>query len=241
MKILFEIGNTSTKIGLTDNDELKKIVRIKTTEYDYNKFINDMSPDEIDKKYISSVNEKFTELIHKLINKNQHIITYKDIEKIIKLNIEAPAAAGIDRLINAAYAYLLYKKNIIIIDFGTATKIDVVDSKGQFAGGIIMPGIITGVSNMILSCDRIKSYDFKKPENIIGKNTDECVNSGMYYGVLYTIRGYINVIENRYKSNFTVIATGGLSNIFNDIDIFDIMDEYFTLKGINEIVKAYFK
>jgi type III pantothenate kinase len=239
MYLIIDIGNTDTKIAVMDNYDIKKIIRISNAAPNNNNKLEMLKKYSFNEIFISSVESKQLSCLKEFFSKlncNIKLLNYKYVENIIKLNIEKKETAGIDRLINVAGAFLKFKKDSIIVDFGTATKIDVIEKDGLFQGGIILPGIFTGVNNMINDCEKIPDFNYVPPKSIIGKKTVDCICSGMYYGNLFMVKGLIDKIQIEFNKKFFLIATGGLSKLFKSEELFDYIDEYFTLEAIARCV-----
>ena len=155
----------------------------------------------------------------------------------LKVNIDNPEEAGADRLVNSFAAKCLNLSPAIIIDFGTATTFDLVGEDGSYNGGIIAPGVNLSLEALYLAAARLPRITLKPLSNeksIIGKNTINAMESGIYWGYVSMIEGLINKIKllNEYKS-YKVIATGGLSDLFkNSLPCIDYIKEDLTLIGL---------
>ena len=103
-----------------------------------------------------------------------------------------------------------------MIDFGTATTFDVVGENGEYLGGIIAPGINLSLKALHEMTAKLPKISLHKQENVIGKNTVEAMNSGVYFGYLSLVEGMISRIENELKTTTTKIITGGLAEIFKE-------------------------
>jgi type III pantothenate kinase len=138
----------------------------------------------------------------------------------VKLNIEITLPnkkeIGADRLINAIASYEEFGGNLVIVDFGTATTFDVVGAKGEYLGGIIAPGINLSLKALHDMTAQLPQISLQKQKNVIGKNTVEAMNSGVYFGYLSLVEGMLKKIENELNHKITCITTGGLAEIFNN-------------------------
>ncbi len=132
---------------------------------------------------------------------------------------------------------LSLSNNFIIIDFGTATTFDVVIKK-KYLGGIISPGINLSLNTLSSKASLIPVINLKKISNVIGKNTNEAVRSGFYWGYAGLIDNMIKLIKRQTKSAFKVILTGGLADLYkNSINTKCKVDKDLTIKGIIKITK----
>ncbi len=158
----------------------------------------------------------------------------------IEIDVEKGVNVGADRLVNATAAYRLVGGDTIVVDFGTATTFDVVNSDGSYVGGVIAPGVSLSTKALHEAAAALPHIEVKRPPNVIGRNTINCMQSGIYWGYLSLVEGIISKIKNE-KEIKNVIATGGLSQAFSrDTRIFDKIDLRLTIKGLMHI-SAYNK
>ena len=157
------------------------------------------------------------------------------LSKLIDIRVNKKQV-GSDRLANSI-ASIDNKNNFIIIDFGTATTFDVVIKK-KYLGGIISPGINLSLSTLTSKASLIPEINLKKISYVIGKNTNEAVRSGFFWGYAGLIDNMIKLIKKQTKSNFKVVLTGGLADLYkNSINTKCIVDKDLTIKGIIKITK----
>ena len=136
----------------------------------------------------------------------------------------------------------MFAKSIVIIDFGTATTIDVLDKKGVYDGGVITPGIDLSLKSLQMGTAQLPLVNFKKTNSIVGKSTKEAIQSGFFWGYVSMIQGLIHRIQLEKKTEFQIILTGGNSKYFKGCfeNVINI-DEYFNSKGLNYLTNTYFK
>ena len=250
MNILtIDVGNTNIFICLFDKEKPIQFVKIKNTEITKtilqkhiliknrkNSFINIV---------ISSVVPSISEVIIDFL-KTYKIKFYlmKNLIKTldIKINIKNKKKIGEDRIVNAYYAKKKYSKNLIVIDFGTATTFDVIDSKGNYDGGIITPGIDLSLKVLSEKTAKLPLVKFAKTKNVIGRDTKSAIQSGFFWGYVSMIQGLVKNISREKKNSFRVILTGGNCNIFNSfIENVILSDDLFNSKGLNFIINEYLK
>ena len=182
-------------------------------------------------------------LIKKYIKVKSFVVGENNFDIGIKVNIDNPNEAGADRLVNSFAAGKLNLSPAIIIDLGTATTFDIVGKDGSYNGGIIAPGVNLSLEALYLAAARLPRISIKPltdVNTIIGKNTINPMESGIFWGYVSMIDGLINKIKSNNKfSNYKVIATGGLSHLFRDsIESIDLIIDDLTLIGL---VKLYLK
>lgn len=158
----------------------------------------------------------------------------------LKLKYANPKEIGADRIAGAIGAMDLHpEKNLIVIDMGTATTIDVVTSSREYLGGAIMSGLKISVEALANGTAKLPIVEISKPEHSLGTSTIEAIQSGLYWGNLGAIRELISQYE---KSVFKgerpyVIGTGGFSRIFADSGVFDEMCPELVLLGIKKALE----
>tara|TARA_B110000914_G_scaffold138948_1_gene121535 strand:+ start:29 stop:787 length:759 start_codon:yes stop_codon:yes gene_type:complete len=252
MKILIgDIGNTLTKLCLVNkmsiiikeyNIETAKIIKEKNLI----KFLNPILRKEVKKKILfSSVVPKVYKKINKFLKtKKYQVYEIKKLhlKKLIKIKIEKYNQLGSDRIANAIGAYSLFKKNCLIIDFGTATTFDIIRNPGVYEGGVIAPGIKLSILNLNRFTASLPIFDLKVNYRTYGKNTKDALNAGFLWGYQGLINNIIKKIKTSFNCNFKIILTGGYSNIFSKlININSTIEPNITIRGIMYIYKKLIK
>ena len=163
----------------------------------------------------SVVPNAFNKLKKMLKAKNVHLNEIKDrhLNLPIKLKLNKPKQVGSDRVVNAIAAFKIYKKNSIIIDFGTATTFDVI-VQNSYIGGMITPGINLSLKVLKEATAKLPLIKLKKTNKYIGKDTVSAMNNGMYWGYIGLIKELVQKIIKETNKKYLVIFTGGLANIF---------------------------
>ncbi len=250
--LVIDIGNTHIVFGIFFNDNLLESKRIGTdrlkTEDEYyiilKNLLNDIiSISDISKVVLSSVVPPLTRVFDHLINKyflqKPIIVTYKT-PLGLTFSVKNPEHIGADLLVNAFAAKQLYKKNVIVCDFGTATTIQLVGKDGYFYGTTISPGVITAADSLFLKASLLSNIRLEKPTKLLGTNTKEALLSGIIRGHAYSIDGFITDIKRKYNDlkDIITVATGGMAEmIFELSKNIDIVDKNLTLTGLNLIAK----
>ena len=192
----------------------------------------------------SVVPNAFNKLKKILKTKNVHLNEIKDrtLTLPIKVKLNKPKQVGSDRVVNAIAAFKIYKKNSIIIDFGTATTFDVI-VQNSYIGGMITPGINLSLKVLEEATAKLPLIKLKKTIKYIGKDTVSAINNGMYWGYIGLIKELVQKIIKETKKKYLVIFTGGLANIFFSSFPFKdkVIDQQITLKGIAETLKFNLK
>ncbi|HLD77020.1 MAG TPA: type III pantothenate kinase [Rickettsiales bacterium] len=249
MLLAIDIGNTNIVIGLYNKDLLTHRWRLIS---DVNKPIDDYAVDiielflteKIDALKISgciiasvvpSLSEKIKKAVAKFFAGKILLIGEKNVKLYIKIKVKNKNEVGADRLINAIAAYKEFGGNLIIIDFGTATTFDIVGKNGEYLGGVIAPGINLSLKALHDMTAKLPKIEIKKQKNVIGKNTVEAMNSGVFFGYISLVEGLVIRIEKELKTKTKKITTGGLAPLFNkELKIKHHRDNL-TLDGLREV------
>lgn len=170
-----------------------------------------LSEDDIEGAVISSVVPEKTPVIlsaaEKLAQTEPVLITgHTDWE----FDISAYSGLlGTDRLLCCSAALQKYRPPFVVVDFGTATTLNVIDPSGAFAGGVILPGVRTGLHALAAATAQLHDIPFSEPESVIGKNRTECMLSGATFGTAAMLEGLVKRIENELGAAVSVVVTGG--------------------------------
>ena len=226
MILAIDIGNTNIVLGCMDEKKRYFTERLSTNktrmEMEYAidikmiMEINDVSPEEIEGAIISSVVPPLTkilqEALYKIIKK-EALVVGPGIKNGMNILMDHPAQIGRDLIAVAVGGIAEYKLPLAIFDLGTATTLCVVDEKKNYIGGMIMPGIKTSLNALAENASQLKEIDLEPPRRVIGKNTTECMRSGMIYSNAAAIDGIIDRVEDELGQTVTVVATGGLADL----------------------------
>ncbi|MGE4384701.1 MAG: type III pantothenate kinase [Endomicrobiaceae bacterium] len=147
-----------------------------------------------------------------------------------------PEEVGADRIADAVAVYKMYGGPAIVIDFGTATTFDCIDSKGNYLGGVIAPGPAISAESLTQRTAKLPAVNIKMPAHIIGRSTVECIQSGLYYGYIGLVKEILARVKNKMQPDVKIIATGGLATLISKEikEIKNIIPEL-TLEGIRII------
>ncbi len=156
------------------------------------------------------------------------------LETGLTIAVDRPGEVGADRLVNAVAVIRDYKTPAIVIDFGTATTFDVINGSGAYCGGVIVPGIQLSMGALHAAAAKLPKVQVAKTDKVIGRNTVDAMQSGVYWGYTGLIEGLARRIEGEMgEGKPTVIATGGLAGLFaGDVSCIDQTDDDLTLRGL---------
>lgn len=251
MLLAIDIGNTNLVIGCIKDDKILFKARIATdrlrTSDQYGVEIKNMMEAygvqlaEIDDCIISSVvppvfNSVRTGVI-KILGK-QPMVVGPGLKTGLNIHMDVPSQVGSDRIVIAVAALAEYSAPLILMDLGTATTIEVVEPHNVYLGGIIFPGVRVSLDALTSRTSQLPGISLDKPKQVIGKNTVDCMRSGMMYGTAAMLDGLVDRIEEELGHTSTIIATGGLAQFITPLCKHNIiLEKNLLLKGLNILYK----
>tara|TARA_Y100001968_G_scaffold131855_3_gene120354 strand:- start:748 stop:1491 length:744 start_codon:yes stop_codon:yes gene_type:complete len=239
MTLAIDIGNTNIVLGIFKKNKLTATYRINSNKVEISK-IDFLEKYNFKNIIISSVVPNLTndmkQFCKKKFNLKNFIIKHNNVPNL-QLDINNPAQLGTDRICNTVATISLYSLPAIVIDMGTATKYDIINSNGIFIGGIISPGIKISATILFEKAALLDKTKFEFPKQVIGKNTQSNIQSGIMYGAIDSVNGMIKRIINETKwKNYSIIITGGLSELLKSkLNQKYIFNPNLTLEGLNFI------
>ena len=251
MILAVDIGNTNIVVGFLDKTNIVAQGRIGTdkrkTEMDF--LINfrlmiqvyGINIKDIEGAILSSVVPEITHEVSQaleLLLKKKPFIIGHGIKTGLNIKIDNQKTLGADRVCDAVCVIEEYKTPAIIIDMGTATTLSVIDKDNNHIGGMIIPGIKTSLDSLSSHASQLPFISLEAPKHLIGKNTVECMQSGMIYGTASMIDGLIDRIKEELGEDTSVISTGGLAKLIIPYSKHEITyDPNILLKGLYYIYK----
>lgn len=249
MILAIDIGNTNIVIGCCDDEKIYFIERLSTnypkTELEYAiSFKNvlelyGIDASQIEGGIISSVVPPITNIVRasveKVLGKTVKIVG-PGVKTGLNILMDNPAQVGSDRIVNAVAAINEYPAPLIIIDMGTATTFCVIDEKKNYIGGMILPGVRISLDALTSRTSQLSKISIEAPKKTIGKNTIDCMKSGIIHGNAACIDGMVKRIEHELVQKATVLATGGLARkIVPYCEQKILIDDELLLKGLRLI------
>ena len=244
MLLGLDVGNTDTVMGLFKGSILFFHKRIPSLNLKYflkkKTFLN-----HVDFAIVSSVVPSLDPLIRKMLHslkiKKVTFVTHR-MSLPILLKVDRPGDVGADRIVNNSSAFVSYGGPLLVIDLGTATTIDYIDSKGAYRGGVIIPGLkisahalferAAKLRYVILSAEGAKDL-FQLPPKILGVNTVSQMQSGIVQGYVAMVDGMIAKIQKEIKKKPKIIITGGLGFLISPhLSFKNTLDPFLTLRGL---------
>jgi type III pantothenate kinase len=227
--LLVDIGNTNVKFGIWDGTRIADRWRVASDRTsmpdEWWVILNTLATADgialaaIDGAVMSSSVPAVTPWIASMIRDRigaELLVVDATTDLGITVNIDNPREVGPDRLVDVAAAYALYGGPTLVLDFGTATTLNVVTRDGQFIGGAIAPDIRAAHDALVARAARLTSVDLVFPDRAIGRNTVASMQSGIMLGYLGLIDGLIARIDAELGESTTVVATGGFGQMFSE-------------------------
>jgi type III pantothenate kinase len=154
----------------------------------------------------------------------------------LPIRYENPHEVGADRIVNAVAAMERFGAPVLVLDFGTATTFDVVGAKREYLGGVIAPGLAISAEALFRRAARLSRVDVRKPAHLVGRNTQESVQAGLFYGYVGLVEGLVRRLREEIGAEAPVVATGGLAPVFRDeLPFLTAVDPHLTLEGLRLI------
>lgn len=251
MILAVDIGNTNIVIGCIEEEKVFFVERVSTniskTELEYVvefKTLLDLyriKMSEITGCIIASVVPPLNNIVKNALEKLLHIsplLVGPGIKTGLNILMDNPGQVGADLIVNAVAGLKYYGAPNIIIDMGTATTISVVDQKKNYIGGMILPGVKVSLESLVNRTSQLPRISLEAPKKIIGKNTIDCMKSGIIMGQAACMDGMIERIWEELGHQAVVIATGGLAGCIVPYCKKEIVcDNELTLKGLDIIYR----
>jgi type III pantothenate kinase len=226
MILAIDMGNTNIVIGGIDDEKTYFVERVTTNhgktdvEYAVNiksiLEIHNISVSAISGAILSSVVPPLNSTILSAVKKIcgfEPMLVGSGMKTGLNIIMDNPKTVGSDMIVDAVAAIREYPCPIIIIDMGTATTMSVVDCKGNYIGGVILPGLKVSLDSLSGKAAQLPYISLGMPDKVIGKNTIDCMRSGIMYGSAAMLDGIIDLMEQELKATPSLVATGGLAKI----------------------------
>jgi type III pantothenate kinase len=254
MLLAVDVGNTNVVFALIEGDEIRTRWRIasdpRRTGDEYAVWLLQlMAIESISREQVNEV------IIGSVVPRADHNLTvlakkYFGIEPLFagqdkahwrfEIDVEQPSSLGADRALNCIAAHARHPGDLIVVDFGTATKFEALDFNGTYKGGIIAPGINLSLDALVGKTAKLPRIAIHAPStsSVIGRNTEDQMLIGVYWGYVAMMEGLIARMKAQIGRPAKVIATGGLATLFDEkTDAFDAIDVDLTLHGLAILAK----
>lgn len=250
MVLVVDVGNTDTKFGVFDGEELRARWAahsdLNRNAAEHEALLRAMLAHHevagIQAAVIGSVVPALTgrmaAAVRSAVGCEPLIARSQDV-RVIDLAVERPAQVGIDRVANALAARELYQAPAIVVDLGSVTTFDIVDAAGSLAGVIITLGMQNTARALTAAGAQLPPIDLTRPARLVGTETKASMQSGVYWGYVGMVRGLIERLQSELGADYRPIATGGQAPVVvEDVGLFEIVDLDLTLRGLWLIQQA---
>jgi type III pantothenate kinase len=230
--LTIDVGNTNIALGLYAGTELVRDWRMRTDPQmtadelalTMRGLLGPHADDVTGVSALSTVPAVLRELrvmLGRYYRAVPRVIVEPGVKTGVPLLVDNPKEVGADRVINTLAAHHLHETTCVVVDFGTSTNIDVISARGEFLGGVFAPGIEISVDALASRAAALRKVELVRPRSVIGKNTVECLQSGIMYGFTAQVDGLVRRIVDElhntaHPGEVTVIATGGLAPLVVD-------------------------
>jgi len=227
MLLTVDVGNTNTVLGVFRDDSLLAHWRLTTArdqtvdEYGIltrNLFsLAGLEPGQIDGIIVSSVVPPLNATLAEMAERYFHLkalFVEPGVKTGMPVLYENPQEVGADRVVNGVAAFEKYGGPCIVVDFGTAITLDAISPKGEYMGGVIVPGIGIASEALFARAARLPRVEIKDPGKIIGTNTVGSIQAGLYYGYVDLVDGLLRRMKEALGPDTKVVATGGQAALF---------------------------
>jgi type III pantothenate kinase len=246
MLLAIDCGNTNTVFSIWNGERFLATWRIATdhkrTADEYFVWLSSLmmltrTEAEVTEAIISSTVPRVVfnlrVLCNRYFNTRPVVVGKPECRLPVPPRVDQGTTVGPDRLTNTVAGFDRHGGNLIVVDFGTATTFDVVDTDGAYIGGVIAPGVNLSLEALHMAAAALPHVDVTKPQSAIGTNTVACMQSGVYWGYIGLVEGIVRQIRLERDRPMKVIATGGLANLFHQgFDLFDSVEDDLTMHGL---------
>ena len=247
--LAINVNNTYTKIGVYAGTRLALNWRLQTdpgrTADEYGVLLLGLFEaagalaSAIDAVVVSSVVPPMNAIIDELARKffrQEPVQVGPGIRTGMPILMDNPKEVGADRIVNAVAGYDRVRAACIVVDFGTATTFDYVSARGEYAGGVIVPGIAISLDALFLRTAKLPRVELVRPPRVVGRNTIHAIQSGVIYGYTALVDGLVERIRKENDAHARVLATGGLAALIApESSTIESVDEFLTLDGLRII------
>jgi type III pantothenate kinase len=221
MLLAVDVGNTQTVFGLYEGAELGERWRIATEAHRTGDELGALLADFLDLSAIDGICLSST--VPRLIREYEHLaerwakapllVLGPGVKTGIAIHYDDPREVGPDRIANSIAAKERFGAPVIVVDFGTSTNFDIVDSAGDYVGGVLAPGIEVSMDALFARAARLQKVDYLEPPSVIGKTTANALQSGLVYGFAGQVDGIVVAIRRELGTDAPTVATGGLAEL----------------------------
>lgn len=247
--LAIDIGNTNTVLGIYRGSELLDHFRLESRRgmtgdetavlVDQLLRLRGFDSREVGATVLGSVVPQLTSVFSEVCTRalgHAPLVVGPGTRTGMPILVDNPKEVGADRIVNAIAAFERYRRACIVVDFGTATTFDVVNAKGQYLGGVIVPGIGISADALFSRAAKLPRVEVQRPPSVIGKTTVQAIQSGLVYGYVSLVDGLCVRLREALGDDAAVCATGGLAPLIaGESSCIAAVDEFLTLDGLRMV------
>jgi len=249
MHLVVDVGNTETVLGLVDSKSgsVREHWRLTTgtarTADEFDHMVHSLlarkgfDATKLDRAVLGSVvpsiKGRMRTALEDLISGPVFVVE-PGAHLPVKLDVDEPQTVGADRIVNTLAAKILYQRDTIVVDLGTATTFDCITADGVFLGGVIAPGVQVGLEWLGMRAAKLPRVQFRPPDRVIGRRTETCMESGVFFSTVDAIDGLVERIKMEWKCpDALVVATGGYAELMAQFcTTVSEVEPFLTVKGL---------
>lgn len=250
MLITLDVGNSHTVIGIYEGERLAHHWRIQTvperTTDEHGALLNTLllgagiepgfKPEGVVIACVVPPLNQAMEQLSERYFRCAPLMVGPGIKTGMPILYENPKEVGADRIVNAVAAFDKYASACIVVDFGTATTLDYVTGRGEYAGGALAPGLDVSMNALIQRAAKLYRVELVRPREAVGRTTIGSIQSGLIFGYTALVDGLVQRIRKERGEKTRVLATGGLADLIApESETIEEVDEFLTLKGLRLI------
>jgi len=249
MHLVVDMGNTETVLGVIDpgSGELQATWRLSTgrarTSDEFDHLLHSLLARRgfdatgltraVMGSVVPSINDRMRVALEGLVSGPVFIVE-PGADLPVHLDVDEPKTVGADRIVNTLAAKVLYQKDTIVVDLGTATTYDCITADGVFVGGVIAPGVQVGLEWLGHRAAKLPKVQFRPPSTVIGRRTEACMESGVFFSTVDAIDGMVERIKTEWnRPGALVVATGGYAGLLaQHCRTIEEVEPFLTLRGL---------
>jgi type III pantothenate kinase len=246
MLLASDVGNTNIALGLFRDEHLEAHFRLHTdiqaTTDEYSLLVDGLlrhagyGPDDVTGGVLASVVPRLTSIFMEVLAGlagHPPLVIDAGVKTGVPVRYDSPRDVGADRVANAVAVQHEYGVPACVIDFGTSTTFDAVNSLGEYVGGAIAPGLEISLEALVSRTAKLQNVELRRPPSVIGSNTPNAIQSGWVFGYVGLVEGMVARFRRELGESMIVVGTGGLVSVVADeTTVIDHVDTTLTLKGL---------
>lgn len=248
MNLVLDVGNTEMVLGLMSGEgEVLAHWRLSTgtprTVDEYEHLLHALlsrkgvDPSGVARGVVGSVVPSTTDRVRKALGNliaGPVLTVLPETDLPIRLAVDEPKTVGADRIVNTLAAKMMFHRDTIVVDLGTATTFDCITADGVFLGGVIAPGVQVGLEWLGRRAAKLPRVEFRPPASVIGKRTETCMESGVFYSTVDAIDGMVGRIRDEWRRpDALVVGTGGFASMLAPhCRTVERVEPFLTLQGL---------